>query len=88
MTKAAIKVAPLAQSYYDNMFQAKAVEPPNNTVRRTHGRHLPTGIIFFHTINTYMDLSCIAPAAGAMQKYLNIDDITMDHIFGIFAIGY
>jgi ACS family glucarate transporter-like MFS transporter len=35
-----------------------------------------------------MDRACISSAAGAMQKELNIDNIMMGHIFGIFAIGY
>lgn len=35
-----------------------------------------------------MDRACISSAAGAMQRDLNIDDITMGYIFGIFAIGY
>jgi len=35
-----------------------------------------------------MDRACISSAAGAIQRDLKIDDITMGYIFGIFAIGY
>ncbi|MCP4256678.1 MAG: MFS transporter [Planctomycetes bacterium] len=46
------------------------------------------GILFFHTVNTYMDRACISSATGAMQKDLGITDQTMGYIFGVFAIGY
>jgi ACS family glucarate transporter-like MFS transporter len=66
----------------------KANDFLNNDMRRSRGRLWLIGILFFHTINTYMDRACISSAAGAMQRDLNIDDITMGYIFGIFAIGY
>lgn len=56
--------------------------------KKSHGRYWLIGILFFHTVNTYMDRACISSAAGAMQRDLNIDDIMMGYIFGIFAIGY
>ncbi|UCE47782.1 MAG: MFS transporter, partial [Phycisphaerales bacterium] len=57
-------------------------------IERSRGRYWLIGILFFHTVNTYMDRACISSAAGAMQRDLNIDDIMMGYIFGIFAIGY
>lgn len=55
---------------------------------KSHGRYWLIGLLFFHTVNTYMDRACISSAAGAMQRELSIDDIMMGYIFGIFAIGY
>ncbi len=56
--------------------------------RKSRGRYWLIGILFFHTINTYMDRACISSAAGAIQRDLNINDMMMGYIFGIFAIGY
>lgn len=66
----------------------KAIGSFNNDVRKSRGRFWLIGLLFFHTINTYMDRACISSAAGAMQKDLNIDDQMMGYIFGVFAIGY
>ena len=57
-------------------------------IGKSRGRYWLIGILFFHTINTYMDRACISSASGAMQRDLNIDDMMMGYIFGIFAIGY
>jgi ACS family glucarate transporter-like MFS transporter len=61
---------------------------PEMRVARSRGRYWLIGLLFFHTINTYMDRACISSAAGAMQRDLSIDDLMMGYIFGIFAIGY
>ena len=66
----------------------KASESLNNDVKRSRGRYWLIGLLFFHTINTYMDRACISSAAGAMQHDLGIDDQMMGYIFGVFAIGY
>ncbi len=60
----------------------------NEGVRRSFGRYWLIGLLFLHTINTYIDRACISSAAGAMQSELGIDDVMMGRIFGIFAIGY
>jgi len=70
------------------LFQAGGVEPVIDNLKRSRGRYWLIGILFFHTINTYMDRACISSAAGAIQRDLNISDMTMGYIFGIFAIGY
>ena len=57
-------------------------------IGKSRGRYWLIGILFFHMINTYMDRACISSASGAMQRDLNIDDMMMGYIFGIFAIGY
>ncbi len=46
-------------------------------------------LLFFHTVNTYMDRVCISSASGSMQKDISgLDDQMMGYVFGIFAIGY
>jgi ACS family glucarate transporter-like MFS transporter len=57
-------------------------------IRKSRGRYWLIGLLFFHTINTYMDRACISSAAGAMQSDLGFDDQMMGYIFGMFAIGY
>jgi ACS family glucarate transporter-like MFS transporter len=51
-------------------------------------RYILIAILFFHTVNTYMDRVCISSAKGDIIKDLNIDDQMMGWIFGIFALGY
>jgi ACS family glucarate transporter-like MFS transporter len=70
------------------MSQAKAGESLDNDARKSRGRYWLIGLLFFHTVNTYMDRACISSASITIQKELNIDDQMMGHIFGIFAIGY
>ena len=55
---------------------------------KSRGRYWLIGILFFHTVNTYMDRACISSAAGAMQKDLGFSDEILGYIFGVFAIGY
>ncbi len=46
-------------------------------------------LLFFHTVNTYMDRVCISTAKNEMQKdIVGLDDQMMGYVFGIFAIGY
>ena len=59
-----------------------------NNTRKSKGRYWLIGLLFLHTVNTYMDRACISSAAVAMQKDLRIDDQMMGYIFGMFAIGY
>ena len=70
------------------MSQAKACEPLNNDAGKSRGRYWLIGLLFFHTVNTYMDRACISSAAGAMQNDLGVEDQMMGYIFGMFAIGY
>jgi len=60
----------------------------NNNPGKSKGRYCLIGLLFLHTVNTYMDRACISSAADAMQNDLNIDSQTMGYIFGVFAIGY
>ena len=60
----------------------------DSNIAKSRGRYWLIGLLFFHTINTYMDRACISSAAGAMQNDLNFDDQMMGYIFGMFAIGY
>lgn len=70
------------------MSQAKAGKLLNSNAKRTHGRFWLIGLLFLHTVNTYMDRACISSASGAMQHDLGINDQMMGYIFGVFAIGY
>jgi ACS family glucarate transporter-like MFS transporter len=45
-------------------------------------------ILFFHSVNTYMDRACIASAVDYIKKDLNISGTMMGMILGIFAVGY
>ena len=51
-------------------------------------RYLLIVVLFFHTVNTYMDRVCISSAKGDIMKDLQINDQMMGWIFGIFALGY
>ena len=45
-------------------------------------------LLFFHTVNTYMDRVCISTAKGAMQEDISgLDDQMMGYVFGIFAVA-
>ncbi len=55
----------------------------------TQQRFVLVGLLFLHTVNTYMDRVCISSAKGAMQNdIVGLDDQTMGYVFGIFAVGY
>lgn len=56
--------------------------------RKSHGRFLLIGLLFLHTINTYMDRACISSANLDIRTDLGIDKQMMGYIFGAFAIGY
>ncbi|UCG49870.1 MAG: MFS transporter [Phycisphaerales bacterium] len=51
-------------------------------------RYILIVILFFHTVNTYMDRVCISSAKGDIIRDLKISEQTMGWIFGIFALGY
>jgi MFS transporter, ACS family, glucarate transporter len=52
-------------------------------------RFLLVLLLFFHTVNTYMDRVCISAAKGAMQADIHgLTDQMMGYVFGIFAVGY
>jgi len=60
----------------------------DNSHGKSHGRYWLIGLLFLHTVNTYMDRACISSSATAMQRDLGIDQQTIGYVFGIFAIGY
>ena len=45
-------------------------------------------LLFFHTVNTYMDRVCIATAKDEMQTDLKINDEMFGYAMAIFAVGY
>jgi MFS transporter, ACS family, glucarate transporter len=46
------------------------------------------GILFFHSVNTYMDRACIASAVDVMKRDLSLTAEMMGLVLGIFAVGY
>ncbi len=56
--------------------------------RPTRRRFILIGLVFLHTLNTYIDRVCISVAAGDIKRDLAISDQMMGHVFGVFAIGY
>lgn len=61
-----------------------------NTLRhkRTRQRHLLIGLLFLHTMNTFMDRICISTASDLIMSDLNISDQMMGYVFAIFAVSY
>lgn len=51
-------------------------------------RFVLISILFFHSVNTYMDRACIASAADFIIKDLAITKEMLGLILGIFAVGY
>lgn len=51
-------------------------------------RYVLISILFFHSVNTYMDRACIASAADYIIKDLAISKEMLGLILGIFAVGY
>ena len=62
------------------------MEQPQGQMSRQ--RYVLLSILFFHSVNTYMDRACIASAVDYIKKDLNITSTTMGLILGIFAVGY
>ncbi len=56
--------------------------------RRSRQRFILIGILFFHSVNTYMDRACIASAVDHIQRDLSMSSSLMGLVLGIFAIGY
>jgi MFS transporter, ACS family, glucarate transporter len=51
-------------------------------------RFVLIGILFFHSVNTYMDRACIASAVDYIKRDLAISAEMMGLVLGIFAVGY
>jgi ACS family glucarate transporter-like MFS transporter len=56
--------------------------------RMSRQRYVLISILFFHSVNTYMDRACIASAADYIIKDLSISNEMWGLILGIFAVGY
>ena len=62
-------------------------------MKQSHGRmsrqrFVLISILFFHSVNTYMDRACIASAVDYIKKDLSISAEWMGLVLGIFAVGY
>jgi len=51
-------------------------------------RYVLVGLLFLHTVNTYVDRVCISVAAPEMQRDLGLSNQTMGYIFAVFSLGY
>ena len=60
----------------------------NGTGRMSRQRFILITILFFHSMNTYMDRACIATAADRIIHDLSISLEIWGLILGIFAVGY
>ncbi len=60
----------------------------SSNAKRTRARYVLIGLLFLHTVNTYMDRAVISSAANSIQSDLGISRQMMGYIFGAFAIGY
>lgn len=58
------------------------------TEKRTKKRHILIGLLFFHTVNTFMDRICISTASDLIMTDLNISPQMMGYVFAIFAVSY
>ncbi|MBE0536290.1 MAG: MFS transporter [Phycisphaerae bacterium] len=56
--------------------------------RMSRQRFVLIGILFFHSVNTYMDRACIASAIDEITQDLSITGQMMGLVLGIFAVGY
>lgn len=55
---------------------------------QTNKRYILVVLLFFHTVNTYMDRICISAGSDLIKSDLGISNQMMGYIFGIFAFGY
>jgi ACS family glucarate transporter-like MFS transporter len=56
--------------------------------RKSRQRFVLISILFFHSVNTYMDRACIASATNEIMRDLSIGKEMLGLILGIFAVGY
>ncbi len=56
--------------------------------RMSRQRFILIGVLFFHSVNTYMDRACIASAIDEIKRDLGITGQMMGLVLGIFAVGY
>ncbi len=56
--------------------------------RMSRQRFVLISILFFHSVNTYMDRACIASAIDHIMKDLSMSAELMGLVLGIFAVGY
>ena len=55
---------------------------------QTNKRYILIVLLFFHTVNTYMDRIAISAASDQIKSDLGLSNQMMGYIFGIFALGY
>ena len=60
----------------------------DNPLRRSRIRIWVITILFFCSLNTYLDRACIASAVDAIRHDLHLSAQAMGLVLGIFALGY
>lgn len=55
---------------------------------KSRQRFILISILFFHSVNTYMDRACIASATNEIMRDLSLSKEMLGLILGIFAVGY
>ena len=53
--------------------------------RKTNKRYILIALLFFHTVNTYMDRICISAASDLMKSDLGISNQMMGYVFSDFC---
>jgi ACS family glucarate transporter-like MFS transporter len=56
--------------------------------KMTHQRQMLVGLLFLHSMNTFMDRICISTASDLIMSDLTISAQMMGYIFAIFAVSY
>lgn len=59
----------------------------NSNGGKSRGRYWLIGLLFLHTVNTYMDRACISSAADAMRSEIGIDEMGVTLDFGHSMYG-
>ena len=54
----------------------------------THRRYLLIVLLFFHTVHTFMDRTCISAASKSMMADLGLTEQMMGYVLAIFPVSY
>lgn len=67
---------------------AAQLEAQSLSPARSRQRFVLIGLLFLHTVNTYVDRVCISVAAPEMQRDLGLSNQEMGYVFGVFSLAY
>lgn len=60
----------------------------SSLVTPSRQRFVLVGLLFLHTVNTYLDRVCISVAAPDIQRDLGLSNQAMGYVFGVFSLAY